>query len=253
MLEFILRGGGVMAPIALLSVAAVALIVEKALLLRRYPVHPGDLGLHAVELMRSGAMPALLEQLRSDRSPEARVLRAGLEPGSLPRSEREALMAAEAARVMAALEERVSWLSSIANVATLLGLLGTVTGMIRAFAGVKAAGYSNPTVLSGGISEALITTAAGLIVAIPSLVGYHLFANAIGRAATRMELSASRLGAAMAARAERHVAEATAAPADSGPAPAGAGEKPAAPRAAPPRSARASRSAGLRSGKTAPR
>jgi biopolymer transport protein ExbB len=103
------------------------------------------------------------------------------------------MMQAEASRIMAEMEQRVSWLSSIANVAMLLGLLGTVTGMIGAFASVRAAGYSNPTVLSGGISEALISTAAGLVVAIPSLVAYHLFAHAIGRAATRMELAAADL------------------------------------------------------------
>lgn len=200
MLEFVLRGGVVMIPIVALSVAAVALIVEKTLVLRRHPPFRGDAGAHAVELLRGGGSARLVQELAADRSPEARVLLAGLAPRSLPRAEREALMDAEAARVMAALEERVSWLSSIANIATLLGLLGTVTGMIGAFAGVKAAGYSNPTVLSGGISEALVTTAAGLVVAIPSLMCYHYFANAIGRTATRMELAASHVTAFLAER-----------------------------------------------------
>jgi biopolymer transport protein ExbB len=201
MLDFIFRGGVVMIPIAVLSVAAVALIVEKAFVLRRFPAYRGDAGAHAVELLRAGGASRLVAELAQDRAPEARVLHAGLAPRSLPRDERETLMETEAARIMSSLEERVSWLSSIANISTLLGLLGTVTGMIGAFAGVQAAGYSNPTVLSGGISEALITTAAGLIVAIPSLLSYHLFANAIGRTATRMELAASTVIGYLAERA----------------------------------------------------
>lgn len=193
MLAFIARGGIVMIPIALLSLVAVALIVEKAVVLGRHPPYPGDAGLRAVELLRTGESAALLEELRASASPEARVLRAGLAPGGMGREGREALMEAEATRVMAVIEERVSWLSAIANVATLLGLLGTVTGIIRAFAAVQAAGYSNPTVLAGGISVALITTAGGLVVAVPSLVSYHLFANAVSRTATRMELAAAAL------------------------------------------------------------
>jgi biopolymer transport protein ExbB len=193
MLEFVARGGIVMIPIALLSLVAVALIVEKAVVLARHRPYRGDAGARAVELLRAGSAAMLLEELRASRSPEARVLRAGVEPPTMAREGREALMEAEATRVMAALEERVSWLSAIANVATLLGLLGTVTGIIRAFASVKAVGYSNPAVLSGGISEALITTAAGLVVAVPSLLSYHVFANAVSRSATNMELAAAAL------------------------------------------------------------
>jgi biopolymer transport protein ExbB len=206
MLSFIARGGIVMIPIAALSVAAVALIVEKIAVLVRHPPYRGDAGSHAAEMLRAGRGAELVEEMRLERAPEARVILAGLSPQSLGRQEREALMEVEAVRVMASMEDRVSWLSSIANIATLLGLLGTVTGMIRAFAGVKAAGYSNPTVLSGGISEALITTAAGLVVAVPSLLAYHLFANAVGRAATRMELAAASVVSYMAETA--HVARA---------------------------------------------
>jgi len=200
MLEFIARGGIVMIPIAALSVVALALIGEKAVVLASAGRYRGDLAAHAVEMLRKGARTELVREITGLRAPEARVLLAGVGPVALGSAERGTLMETEASRVMARLEERVGWLSSIANVATLLGLLGTVTGMIRAFAGVKAAGYSNPTVLSGGISEALITTAAGLAVAIPSLVCYHLFANAVSRAATRMELAAASILAYMAER-----------------------------------------------------
>ena len=140
-------------------------------------------------------------------TPVALVLAAGIGgggaasgSGSRDATRCEARMLAQATRNMVALERHVSYLSSIATIATLLGLLGTVGGMIVSFMNMRASGVSDPTVLAGGISQALITTAAGLSVAIPSLLAYHIFVQITGKAASRMEIAAAELMAYYAGR-----------------------------------------------------
>mgnify|MGYP001045089592 CR=1 FL=1 len=91
------------------------------------------------------------------------------------------------------LERFLSALGTVANISTLLGLLGTVTGMIRSFLALRLSGVADPAVLAGGISEALITTAAGLLVAIPCLVTYHVLTQAVDRITARVETAATEL------------------------------------------------------------
>jgi biopolymer transport protein ExbB len=102
-------------------------------------------------------------------------------------------MESQAMRSADQLEKHVAYLASIANLATLLGLLGTVTGMIVSFLNLKVSGVSDPALLAGGISQALITTAAGLTVAIPSLLFFHVFRQKVNRTLARMEIGASEL------------------------------------------------------------
>jgi biopolymer transport protein ExbB len=102
-------------------------------------------------------------------------------------------MESQARRRAEDLERNVSFLSSIANLATLLGLLGTVSGMLHAFLNLKISGVSDPARLAGGISEALITTVAGLCVAIPCLLCFHIFRQRVNRALTRMEIASVEL------------------------------------------------------------
>ncbi len=87
----------------------------------------------------------------------------------------------------------MAFLSSIANLSTLLGLLGTVTGMLRAFLNLRISGISDPARLAGGISEALITTVGGLCVAIPCLLAFHVFRQRVNRALSRMEIASAEL------------------------------------------------------------
>ena len=103
-------------------------------------------------------------------------------------------------REIAALERHVSYLQGIANIATLLGLLGTVVGMIAAFVNMRNAGSADLTILSGGIAQALITTAAGLAVAIPSALFHHLFVTHVQRTVARLNIAVSELTAYFAAR-----------------------------------------------------
>jgi biopolymer transport protein ExbB len=96
-------------------------------------------------------------------------------------------------QVVHELERYLNTLGTIASIAPLLGLLGTVIGMIKVFAAIMTAGVGNPTVLAGGISEALITTAAGLSVAIPSLMFHRYFGGKVDRLVIKMEEQALKM------------------------------------------------------------
>ena len=139
---------------------------------------------------------ALTVDLGRNRSPEARVIAAALGSGSqLARPDHRRRLDYVVLKEINALERHVPYLQSIANIATLLGLLGTVIGMIAAFVNMRASGSADLTVLSGGIAQALITTAAGLTVAIPSTLFHHLFANHVQRTVARLNIAVSELNA----------------------------------------------------------
>jgi len=196
-LSLVAKGGVVLVPIVALSVIAVALIIQKGgyfLSIRNpYP----DVGAWAIERLRAGQASALLSELEQMRCPEARVLLVGLQARKSGLGDELVgrQMESQAMRSADELEKNVAHLSSIANLATLLGLLGTVTGMIRSFLNLRVSGVADPARLAGGISEALITTAAGLIVAIPSLLAYHVFRQRVNSALARMEIAGSELQA----------------------------------------------------------
>jgi len=94
---------------------------------------------------------------------------------------------------MSKMERGLPVLASIANIAPLLGFLGTVTGMIKSFGVIAKAGLSNPGLVAQGISEALITTASGLIIAIPALAAFNFFTSMIAKSALEMDESTSQL------------------------------------------------------------
>ena len=193
MFDLIRQGGPVMAPIIIISFAAVALIIERAIAFARAREKRADIGAWVIERMEKGGMSELAAELADSASPEARVLLEGVKCRNLPSGERELRMEARALREIGALEKNVSYLSSVANIETLLGLLGTVTGMIRSFISLRLSGVADPAVLAGGIAEALITTAAGLLIAIPSLIAFHVFRQIINRTTSRIELASTDL------------------------------------------------------------
>jgi biopolymer transport protein ExbB len=195
LIAFLVKGGLVMIPIAALSVIAVALIIQKSVFFLRIRAPETQLGNHVIELLRSGSGNKALEELRLRRCPEAAVLLSGL----LARKAGEGQeviaqeMESQAKRHAVELERNVPYLSSIANLSTLLGLLGTVTGMINSFVNLREAGVSDPARLAGGISEALITTAAGLTVALPCLLFFHIFRQRVNGTLSRIEIDSSEL------------------------------------------------------------
>jgi len=186
--NLISQGGVVLILIGLLSIAAVALITERIIYYYNRQEPKKDLSSYVIELLQTGLFSRILEELRSKNSPEAHVLFVGVKYRKSNVTETEKRMEAQAQKEMVDLEKNVEYLANIANIATLLGLLGTVTGMIISFLNLKISGVSDPAVLAGGISQALITTAAGLSVAIPSLLFYHIFTQVINRSVSRMEI-----------------------------------------------------------------
>jgi biopolymer transport protein ExbB len=195
LISFLVQGGVVLIPIVALSVIAIALIIQKSVFFIhvRNPIE--DLGAYVIEALRTGKARSVLSELERMNCPEARVLLAGVHARKAGQSQEliNLHMESQAMRSADQLEKNVAYLASIANLATLLGLLGTVTGMIVSFLNLKVSGVSDPALLAGGISQALITTAAGLTVAIPSLLFFHIFRQKVNRTLARMEIGASEL------------------------------------------------------------
>jgi biopolymer transport protein ExbB len=187
MLEIILAGGWLMAPILLCSTLAVAIIIERFWSLRRRSVVPEGLGAtvqdwaarHELDLER-------INQLRSG-SALGRVLAAALMNRHRSREIIKEAVEDTGRHVVHELERFLNTLGTIAGIAPLLGLLGTVIGMIRVFSAIMLHGVGNANELAGGISEALITTAAGLTVAIPSYFFYRYFQGMVAEYVVSME------------------------------------------------------------------
>ena len=173
MLEIVKAGGWLMVPLVACSVVAVAIVLERLWTLQRSRVLPKDLTSQVWQLMTHNELDqrALLRIQQS--SPLGQVLAAGLVQRHAPRDVLKDTIEDTGRHVVHELERYLGPLGTIAAISPLLGLLGTVSGMIRAFTEITTQGVGNPTVLAGGISEALITTAAGLAVAIPSLIAYR--------------------------------------------------------------------------------
>ena len=186
-----------MGPIILFSVIAAAIILERLWTLQDRRVIPSDLTRRVWQLVEAGQVnDQVIEALRQN-SALGKVLAAGL--ANRHRS-RDALMERleDAGRhVVHELERFLNTLGTIAGVAPLLGLLGTVGGIIKSFNAITAGGMGDPRLLSGGIAQALVTTAAGLMVAIPSLIAYRYLRGRVDRIVIEIEKDAIQLADAL--------------------------------------------------------
>ena len=183
----ILRDGGwVMAPIALCSVVAAAIILERSFALRRQRVI--DPALTALTARPGSGAPAgdVLEACQGSPSPFARIIEETIHARELGRAQAVETMHATGRSQMGTLQRGLTVLEIIAGVSPLLGLLGTVLGMVTVFNAITAEGIGNPQVLSAGISQALVTTVAGLSVAIPALAAHSWFSRRVEELATEM-------------------------------------------------------------------
>lgn len=193
MLELIKAGGWLMLPIILCSVIALGIIVERLWSLKRNRVLPEHLVAQVWHwLKRRELSGERIEAIRKS-SPLGRVLAAGLVKQNTDREIMKESVEDTGRHVAHELERYLNTLGTIAAISPLLGLLGTVVGMVRVFAQITAHGVGNPSVLAGGISEALITTAAGLTVAIPALIGYRYLKGRVDELVVRMEQEAIKL------------------------------------------------------------
>lgn len=173
---FFERGGPLMWPILLCSVLTVAFALERLASLRRETIFPRQLSRTLLALATEGRSAEAMEACGGQRSAFARLVHACLLRAGETGFEMEAALEEAGSRVLYDLRRNCKPLAVIADVAPLLGLMGTVTGMIKAFDVVARSGALGRTeLLAEGISEALLTTAFGLIVAVPAIILYHIF------------------------------------------------------------------------------
>ena len=193
MLEIILAGGWLMAPIMLCSTLAVAITIERFWTLRSSKVIPEGL-VATVEdwATRHELDQRHLEQLRAE-SPLGRIYASALVNRKRPREIIKEAVEDTGRHVVHDLERFLNTLGTIAGISPLLGLLGTVIGMIEVFSAIMISGVGDANVLAGGISQALITTAAGLTVAIPSYFFYRFFRGMVAEYVISMEEKAINL------------------------------------------------------------
>lgn len=193
MLEIILAGGWLMVPIILCSIIAVAIVLERFLALRGGRVMPGAIPAQVKQWAVQHELDAKhIEQLRRS-SPLGRVLAAALDNRDRARDVIKEAVEDTGRHVVYELERFLNTLGTIAGITPLLGLLGTVVGMIKVFSSIMVHGVGDPNELAGGISEALITTAAGLTVAIPSYFFYRYFRGLVRAYVVQMEQQALML------------------------------------------------------------
>jgi len=191
--EIIKSGGWMMLPIILSSILAMGIIIERFWSLQKKKVLPPDLVRQVWKLSREQKLDDMALQRLKSSSPLGFVLAAGLANRNHGRDVMKECIEESGRQVAHELERFLNTLGTIAAVGPLLGLLGTVFGMIDIFSSLMAHGAGDPTVLAGGISVALITTAAGLTVAIPSLIFHRHFERLVDEFIVSMEAEALKL------------------------------------------------------------
>ena len=193
MLELVKAGGWLMAPILLCSIVATAIVVERFWTLRRHRVAPQHLVAQVRQWARSGELSEERIRVLGRASSLGRILAAGLGNSDRDREVMKESIEDVGRHVVHELERYLNALGTIAAISPLLGLLGTVIGMIKVFAVITTQGVGNPGVLASGISEALLTTAAGLTVAIPALLFHRFFRGRVDELVVTMEAEALKM------------------------------------------------------------
>ena len=193
MLELVKAGGWPMIPLLLLSAIALAIIVERAWTLRRKAVLPPDLGPEVRAWAVRGKLdPAHIDSLRAT-SPLGSLLAAALDVRHRPRDQIRERIEDVGRHLVHRMERYLNTLGTIAAAGPLLGLFGTVVGMIQMFLGILDHGIGDVNHLAGGIGKALVCTAAGMIVAIPALMAHRWFRGRISEYIVAMEHEAMQL------------------------------------------------------------
>lgn len=192
MLEIVQAGGWLMVPIIACSVIAAAIILERLWTLQEKRVLPKHIVAYVRDWMEHNELePEHLQRLHQS-SPLGQMLAAGLASRHEDREVVRERIEDSGRHAVHELERYLNPLHTIAAISPLLGLLGTVIGMIKVFAAIMAHGVGNPASLAGGISEALITTAAGLSVAIPAIIGHRYLRGRVDGLVVKMEKEAWR-------------------------------------------------------------
>ena len=200
MWELVRAGGPFMWPIILCSVIAAAIVFERLWTLQERRVLPPDLTRRVWQLVESGQVNEKVIAALEQNSPMGRLLAVGLQHHHRAREILRERLEDAGRHIVHDLERFLNTLGTIAGISPLLGLLGTVMGIIKSFNAISVGGMGDPRLLSAGISEALVCTAAGLCVAIPSLICYRYLRGRVDRILVQMEKDATRFSDALESR-----------------------------------------------------
>lgn len=193
MLEILKAGGWPMIPILFCSAVALAIILERFWTLRRTAVIPPALAEQVMNWARTRKLdPQHIDALRQT-SPLGELYAAALDVRNRPRDVIKERIEDTGRHIMHSLERFLTTLGTIALIAPLLGLLGTVIGMINMFFAVLVSGVGDPTKMAGGIGEALVCTASGIVVAIPAYIFHRYFRGRVTELAIDMEKKVNAL------------------------------------------------------------
>ena len=193
MFEIIKAGGWVMWPLILCSIASTAIILERFWSLQTRRICPKHLVAQIWHWAKSNQLDAAHIAALRDSSPLGRILAAGLADLRHSREIMKESIEETGRHVVHEMERYLSALGTIASISPLLGLLGTVIGTIQVFNAITSHGVGNPTEMAGGIATALVTTAAGIIVAIPSLIFSRYFRRKVDELVVSMEQEAIKM------------------------------------------------------------
>lgn len=191
MWSYFVRGGPVMWPLLLCSVLGVSVAVWRWLALRRATRDVVGFMRPLRERLVGGDVAGAVEVCERHPGPVASIVKAGLLRFGRAREEVERSLEDASAHELTHLERGLPTLATVAMIAPLLGFLGTVTGMINSFEALASVGLNNPAAVAKGISEALITTAAGLMIAIPIQMAYNFFVTRVNALVRGMEAAAN--------------------------------------------------------------
>jgi biopolymer transport protein ExbB len=191
--KFIFRGGFMMIPLLASSLLALTVIVERWKALHKQYVTPPDFTQGVLHKVQEGKTAEAIKLCEGKPIPVAAVLKAGLEHFKNPTAEMEIAMKNEGESWVPVLEKRVHVLDTTITIAPLMGLLGTIIGMMGSFKVLTQSGVDDPYSITGGIAEALIATATGLIVALVCVIANNYFNTDIKNFIYEMESASSRL------------------------------------------------------------
>ncbi|MCU0237099.1 MAG: MotA/TolQ/ExbB proton channel family protein [Acidobacteria bacterium] len=192
-LGFLSKGGIIMYPLFLCSIAALAVAIEKAVSLRRRKIIIPEVVAVLENVKETNDFGLAVSICEKHHGPLANVIRISLENHGLPREELKEALLDQGRQEVHQLERGLGVLETVAGIAPLLGLLGTVLGILKVFKVIADLGVGQAAALAGGISEALITTIAGLFIGIPALVAYNYFAHKAEALVLEIEKYSNRL------------------------------------------------------------
>ncbi len=187
------KGGQFMWWLLIVALVGFIFLIERLWTLNRARVNTRRLIATVITTLRNDGVQAAAEECQKVRGPIAAILYSGLQKADRGRDSVEKAIATAGTIEMSFLERGLIWISSVTTIAPLIGFLGTVSGMINAFEAIAASEQVNAKLVASGISEALITTATGLVVAIPATIGYNYFVSAIDRFVIEMEETSAEL------------------------------------------------------------